>query len=106
MPNIIELVPMKLLFVVIFSLLPIALTLRETGYENISTLGWIGFGLLFLGVLLTYLVANSVTSVQMQTYLWPLLGIAAAGLLLYRRELERQDEFDEQSVERGGTDYS
>ncbi|MBV0926287.1 hypothetical protein KTS45_18935 [Halomicroarcula limicola] len=106
MVNIIELVPMKILFVVIFSLLPIALTLREVGYENVSTTSWVGFGLLFLGVLLTYVVANTVTSVQMQTYLWPLLSISAVGLLLYRRELKHQDRFDEQSVERGGTDYS
>ncbi|MBX0297419.1 hypothetical protein [Haloarcula nitratireducens] len=106
MVNIIELVPMKILFVVIFSLLPIALTLREIGYKNISTMSWVGFGLLFLGVLFTYVVANTVTSIQMQTYLWPLLSISAVGLLLYRRELKRQDRFDEQSVERGGTDYS
>lgn len=106
MANIIELVPMKLLFVAVFSLLPIALTAREKGYRNISTLSWVGFGLLFLGVLLTYLVANVVTSIEMQRYLWPLLTISAFGLLLYRRELKRQEEFDEQSVERGGTDYS
>ncbi|WP_135303775.1 hypothetical protein [Haloarcula amylovorans] len=106
MVDIIEVVPMRLLFVLVFSLLPMALTIRETGYENISAMSWVGFGLLFLGVLLTYVVANSVTSVDMQIYLWPLLMIAGIGLLIYRRELKRQDKFDEMSVERGGTDYS
>lgn len=106
MVDLIEIVPMKLLFVLVFSLLPMALTIRETGYENVSRMGWVGFALLFLGVLLTYIVANSVTSNDMQIYLWPLLMISGIGLLIYRNELKRQGRFDEQSVERGGTDYS
>ncbi|WP_324761169.1 hypothetical protein [Haloarcula montana] len=106
MVDLIEIVPMKLLFVLVFSLLPMALTIRETGYENVSRMGWVGFALLFLGVLLTYIVANSVTSIDMQIYLWPLLMISGIGLLIYRNELKRQGRFDEQSVERGGTDYS
>jgi hypothetical protein len=105
MVDVIEVVPMKILFVAIFSLLPIILTARELGFRKISPTSWISFILLFVGVLLTYITANTVTSIEMQRYLWPLLAVSGFGLLLYRRELKSQGEFTEQSVERGGTDY-
>jgi hypothetical protein len=105
MVDIIEIVPMKLLFVAIFSLLPIILTVSQSGYRNISLISWVSFALVFLGVFFTYITANSVTTIKMQRYLWPLLAVSALGLLLYRHKLKTQDQFDEQSVERGGTDY-
>lgn len=105
MATLIELLPMKLLFVGIFGFLPVVLTVHRRGLENVTTSEWASFALLALGSVLVYAVSEITSSIQMQRLLWPLLAVMAAGLLLFRHTLVARGEFDESTVQRGGTSY-
>lgn len=105
MVNIIEVIPMKLLFVLIFGFLPVVLTIHRRGLSNVSSREWASFTLIIVGSVVVFVVSSRRTSVEMQTLLWPLLSVFAIGLLLYRKVLVESGEFTEASVERGGTDY-
>lgn len=105
MANLVQLLPMKLLFVAVFGFLPAIITIYERGVEDLSANEWASFALLVLGSILVYVVSSVTTSVEMQRYLWPLLGVMAVGLLLFRRSMIDRGEFDESSIERGGTSY-
>lgn len=96
---------MKVLFVAVFGLLPVFLTVYDKGIENITTKEWTSFGLLVLGSVLVYAVSVRTTSGQMQRYLWPLLSVMGLGLLIYRQVLAEQGEWDEASIKRGATSY-
>lgn len=105
MVNLVQLLPMRLLFVMIFGFLPPALTIYDRGVGSITTGEWISFALLAGGSVLVYVVSASSTSIQMQRYLWPLLGVMGVGLLVFRRSMIERGEFDESTIRRGGTSY-
>lgn len=105
MASLVQLLPMKLFFVTIFGFLPALITVYERGVDDISTNEWASFALLGGGAVLVYIVSEATSSIRMQRYLWPLLGIMGAGLLLFRRSMIERGEFDESTIERGGTSY-
>lgn len=105
MASLVQLLPMKLLLVAIFGFLPGFITVYQRGIGNVTTAEWASLALLALGAVLVYGVSEISSSIQMQRYLWPLLAIMGAGLLLFRRSLIARDGFDESTVERGGTSY-
>ena len=100
-----DLIPMEPLFVFIFGFLPVIISIYDKGIENVSAKEWLSFALIAGGAVLVWVVSSMRTSVQMQTYLWPLLGVMAAGFLLYRVTLVERGEWDESTIERGGTSY-
>lgn len=105
MANLVQLLPMRVLFVAVFGFLPVLLTIYDKGVGDITTKEWASFGLLILGSVLVYVVSVRTTSVQMQRYLWPLLAVMGLGLLIYRHVLAEREEWDEASVKRGATSY-
>jgi hypothetical protein len=105
MTTLVQLLPMRALFVVVFAIFPILLTIYDRGVGDISAKEWVSFGTITVGAILVYAVSEMMTSVQMQRYLWPLLGVMGLGLLIYRTILVERGEFQEASIERGGTSY-
>lgn len=105
MATLTDLIPMDILFVVVFGFLPVIVSIYDTGIENITSREWASFAIIIFGALLVFGVSSVRTSVQMQRYLWPLLAILALGMLLYRRTLEDKGEWDESTIERGATSY-
>ena len=105
MATLTELLPMRLLFVIVFGFLPVIVTIYDTGIENMTLMEWVSFAIVISGVVGVYVVSSMQISVQMQRFIWPLLAVMAFGLLLYRRTLEKKGEWDESSIERGGTSY-
>jgi len=105
MATLVQLIPMRLLFVAVFGLLPILLTVRDKGIDNIALKEWVSFTLLFIGSIAVYAVSVRSTSIEMQRYLWPLLAIMGFGLLVYRLVLEERGEWDEATIKRGATSY-
>jgi hypothetical protein len=105
MAAIVDILPMPLVFVVIFGLLPVMITLYQRWDEGISALEWVSFAGLTIGAVLVFAVSSQVGSIQMQRYLWPLLMIMGCGLLIYRTILIKRGEFSEEEIERGGTSY-
>jgi uncharacterized membrane protein len=102
---IVDILPMRWLFVAVFGLFPIVMTIYTRGPDNISMLEWVSFGIIAIGSLLVFVVSDMNTSVEMQRLLWPLLALMGAGMLVYRIVLTRRGEFDESEIERGGTSY-
>lgn len=105
MAELTDLIPMDLLFVAIFGFLPVIVSIYDRERENISMKEWASYGLIILGSILVYVVSTVQTSVQMQRYLWPLLGVMGLGFLLYRQVLQERGEWDEESIQRGATSY-
>ena len=105
MATLVQLLPMRWLFVVIFGFLPIALAVYDRGVDNISALEWLSFAIIAVGALLVFFVSDMRTSVEMQTLLWPLLAFMAVGMLIYRTILVKRGKFDESEIDRGGTSY-
>lgn len=105
MASLVQLLPMRWLFVVVFGIFPIVLTIYDRGVDEISGLEWVSFAFISGGAFLVFFVSDMMTSVQMQRYLWPLLGIMGIGLLIYRTILVKRGEFEESTIERGGTSY-
>lgn len=105
MATLTELLPMPLLFVIVFGVLPLIVTVYDTGIKNMTKTEWASFVIILTGVLAVYAVSSMQTSVEMQRFLWPLLAVVAFGLLLYRRTLEKKGEWDASDIERGGTSY-
>lgn len=102
---IVDILPMRLIFVAIFGLLPVLITIHQRRSEGIRPIEWASFGVLVIGALLTFVVADRTYSVQMQRYIWPLLITMGVGLLIYRIALVERGAFSEESIERGGTSY-
>ncbi len=105
MASIIDLLPTELLFLVVFAVLPVFLTLRERGRENVSGKEWASYALILVGGILVYTVSSLVSSIRMQLLLWPLLVVLGLGFLLYREVLVERGEWDEESIRRGGASY-
>ncbi|MEF8800278.1 MAG: hypothetical protein V5A56_04520 [Halolamina sp.] len=105
MASLTELIPMDLLFVAIFGFLPVLVTIYDRETEAISSIEWVSYGLIIVGSILVYIVSTLRSSVEMQRYLWPLLGIMGVGFLLYRKVLIDRGDWDEASIKRGATSY-
>lgn len=105
MASLVQLIPMRLLFVAVFGLLPVLLTVHDKGLDNITSKEWVSFALLIVGSVVVYAVSVQSTSIQMQRYLWPLLAVMGLGLLVYRLVLEERGEWDEGTIKRGATSY-
>lgn len=105
MASLADLIPTKILFVFVFGVLPIILTIHEKGYKNTTTKEWASYFLILLGLGLIYATATMLDFVGMRRYLWPLLVIVALGFLLYRQVMVEAGEWDESSIQRGGASY-
>ncbi|MFB6086918.1 MAG: hypothetical protein ABEJ85_00225 [Haloarculaceae archaeon] len=105
MATLVQLLPMRLLFVGIVGFLPILLTIYDRGVDDISGVEWASFAIIALGSILVFVVSDMKSSVEMQRLLWPLLAIMGIGLLVYRTILVKRGEFEESTIERGGTSY-
>lgn len=105
MAAIVDILPMPLVFVAIFGLLPVMITLYQRWDEGISTAEWVSFAGLIIGAILVFAVSDQVGSIRMQRYIWPLLMIMGSGLLIYRTILVERGEFSDEEIERGGTSY-
>lgn len=103
MARLAEYVPMKILFVLIIGLLPIVLTVRKVGLSNITVKEWLAFAIFFGGTLSTWIATAQYG--QSHFLIWPLLGVMAIGLTLYRAILRIRGEFDDEEVSRGATSF-
>lgn len=105
MANLVALIPTKILFPLIFGVLPVVLTIRVKGIENLNTKEWVSFALLLLGAVMTYVLSTTTDTGAMHTTLWPLLALMGIGLLVYRQSLAERGEWDESKIQRGGASY-
>lgn len=103
MPRLAEYVPMGILFVLIIGLLPIVLTVRQVGLSEITKREWIAFLIFFSGTIGTWILTTQFG--QNRFLIWPLLGVMAIGLIMYRAILRIRGEFDDDEVSRGATTF-
>ena len=103
MARLAEYVPMRLLFVLIIGVLPILLTVRKVGFGNITSREWIAFAVYLVGTVATWGVTAYFG--QNRFLIWPVLGIMAIGLIMYRAILRNRGEFEDGEVARGATTF-
>lgn len=98
--DVLAIVPMELLFVFVFGLLPVINTLRNEGIQ--SRYEWILMGVITGGAILTWVV--SVTISRSRFNVWLTLGVMTIGFLLYLQLMRSRDQLHEEP-EMGGTSY-
>lgn len=100
--DILDLLPLGLLFVTAFAVLPIANTVYEEGVENIDTQQWLAFAIIIGGAALLWVV--SIVIGRTRFNVWPPIAVMTAGFLWYTKLMRDRGELHEEP-EMGGTSY-
>lgn len=100
--DIIGLVPLRLLFVTAFAVIPAINTIYDEGFENIDTQQWLAFAVIFIGA--GSLWAVSYTVGRSRFNIWPSLIVMTIGFLWYLKLMRDRNELHEEP-EMGGTSY-
>ncbi|MFC4248338.1 hypothetical protein ACFOZ7_15600 [Natribaculum luteum] len=100
--DILELVPLELLFVVAFAVIPIVNTIYEEGWDSISLRERLAFGVILAGAVMLAVLSMSVGRNQFNV--WPPLLVMAGGFLWYLKLMRDRDQLHEEP-EMGGTSY-
>lgn len=100
--DILELVPLQLLFVVAFAILPIVNAVREEGWESIDLRQKLAFGVIVAGAV--GLTVVSMVIGRNQFNVWAPLLVMTGGFLWYLKLMRDRDQIHE-DPEMGGTSY-
>ncbi|WP_265110809.1 hypothetical protein [Halosolutus halophilus] len=100
--DILNLLPLGVLFVTAFAVLPIVNTVHEDGIENIDSRQWLAFTVIFIGAALLWVVSMVIGRTRFNV--WPPLAVMATGFLWYMKLMRDRGELHEEP-EMGGTSY-
>lgn len=98
--DVLAIVPMELLFVFVFGILPIMNTLRNEGIKD--RYEWLLVSIIAAGAILTWVVDFTIGRSQFN--IWLTLGVMTVGFLLYLQLMRSRDQLHEEP-EMGGTSY-
>lgn len=100
--DVLDLVPMGVLFVTAFTLIPVVNTVHEEGVENIDTKQWLAFGIITFGAVMLWVI--SIVTGRTRFNVWPAIAVMAIGYLGYLKLMRDRGELHEEP-EMGGTSY-
>lgn len=100
--DVLDLVPLGLLFVTAFAVIPVANTIYEEGIENIDIQQWLAFAVIFIGAAMLWVI--SIVFGRTRFNVWPALAVMTVGFLGYLKLMRDRGELHEEP-EMGGTSY-
>lgn len=100
--DILALIPMGILFVIAFAVMPIVNTVREEGDDGVDRQQIAAFGVISLGAVSLWVLSRLVG--RSRFTVWPLLLVMTGGFLWYLKLMRDRGELHEEP-EMGGTSY-